>query len=288
VTLNQYATFLNAVAKADPYALYNGNMGVNLNIAGIQRSGASGSYAYSVLGDGTRPVTYVSWFDAARFANWLHNGQPTAPEGITTTERGAYTLNGAMSGTGFTKQTGAKFWIPSESEWYKAAYYQPAAQGGDPDGYWFYATRSNAQPNSRNGSPSDPNSANYLYDDGIANGYNGGYAVTQSPVYSTTQNYLTGVGAFQAASSYYGTFDQTGNVWEWNDAVISGSWRGVRGGGWNSTVSSIDSASRPTTIQPISELNYLGFRLAAIPEPSALGLLTLGLLLKLWQRRRTW
>ena len=44
----------------------------------IQRSGSSGSYTYSVAADwANRPVNYVSWGDAARFANWLHNGQPT-------------------------------------------------------------------------------------------------------------------------------------------------------------------------------------------------------------------
>ena len=30
--------------------------------------------------------------------------------------------------------------FPAKSEWYKAAYYQPAAQGGDTDNYWLYPT----------------------------------------------------------------------------------------------------------------------------------------------------
>ena len=75
--MNQYTAFLNGGRNPDTYGLYNTNMGTDLNIKGIVRSGVSGSYSYSVIGDGNRPVTYVSWFDAARFTNWLHNGQPT-------------------------------------------------------------------------------------------------------------------------------------------------------------------------------------------------------------------
>ena len=64
----------------------------------IQRSGSSGIYTYSVAGDwADRPVNWVDWGDAARFANWLHNGQPTGAQDLTTTEDGAYYLNGATS-----------------------------------------------------------------------------------------------------------------------------------------------------------------------------------------------
>ena len=49
VTIAQYAAFLNAVAKADPNGLYNNNMAIDLNIAGISRSGVSGSYVLSLI-----------------------------------------------------------------------------------------------------------------------------------------------------------------------------------------------------------------------------------------------
>lgn len=159
VMLNQYSTFLNAVGATDTYGLYNTQMGSNPNIMGISRSGASGSYTYSVIGSGNRPVTYVSWYDSARFVNWLGNGQPTGAQVAGTTETGAYTLTG---NTGLiARNAGWTYGLPSENEWYKAAYHQPSAQGGDVDNYWLYPTASNAMPNSRNGSGSDANSANF-------------------------------------------------------------------------------------------------------------------------------
>src|SRR6476659_8329444 len=97
VTVGQYSAFLNAVGATDTYALYNASMATSPNIAGIARSGASGSYTYGVIGSANHPVTYVSWASAARFANWLNNGQPTGAQNASTTEDGAYTLNGATS-----------------------------------------------------------------------------------------------------------------------------------------------------------------------------------------------
>src|SRR5205085_10833590 len=116
VTLNQYAAFLNNVAKTDTYGLYNSQMSAPPPTRGIARSGVSGSYTYSVIGTGNRPVVYVSWFDAARFVNWLHNGQPTGLQNAATTETGAYALNGATSGVGFTRSASAQYWLPSAQE----------------------------------------------------------------------------------------------------------------------------------------------------------------------------
>jgi formylglycine-generating enzyme required for sulfatase activity len=283
VTLNQYSAFLNAVAATDTYALYNPNLGTDLNSAGIARSGASGSYSYSVIGSGDRPVTYVSWFDAARFANWLHNGQPTGQQDATTTENGAYALLGATSGVGFSRNSEAMFWIPGESEWYKAAHHQPAAQGGDADDYWLYPTANNTIPNSRNGSNDDPNSANFYLDDGLANGFNGGFATSDSTVFSASQDYLTDAGAYALAASYYGTFDQGGNVWEWNEEV-SGSGRILRGGSWNNNEVFLRSSSGNTLV-PTLEFDDVGFRIASnVPEPAVGVLMALGIGFFAWRR----
>ena len=280
VTLNQYTAFLNAVGATDTYGLYNTSMGTDLNSAGIARSGASGGYTYAVMGSGNRPVTYVSWYDSARFANWLGNGQPTGAQAAGTTETGAYTLTG---NTGFiTRNAGWTYSLPSENEWYKAAYHQPVSLGGDTDNYWLYPTRSNVAPNSRNGSDSDPNSANFFQDYRIANGFNGGYAVSQSTSYSSSQQYLTAVGAFSLADSFYGTFDQGGNVWEWNDALIGGTARGLLGGSWKN-----QQNFYPVSISsgPAFEFDVFGFRIAIVPEPSVAGLMMLGMALVAWKRK---
>jgi sulfatase modifying factor 1 len=141
VTVGQYTAFLNAVAATDTYDLYNPKMASDLNISGIACNGASGSYSYSVIGSPNHPVTYVSWGDAARFANWMHNGQPSGIERPGTTETGAYTLNGAIftrTLMDITRNAGATWFIRTENEWYKAAYYQPTTAGGDADGYWLF------------------------------------------------------------------------------------------------------------------------------------------------------
>lgn len=282
VSLNQYTEFLNAVAKTDTYGLYNTSMGTDLNIAGISRSGASGSYTYSVIGSGNRPVTYVSWYDSARFVNWLHNGQPTGLQTASTTERGAYTMT---SNTGFpARNSGWKYGLPSENEWYKAAFHQPAAQGGDADDYWLYPTANNSIPNSRNGSLSDPNSANIYRNDGIANGFNDGFATGGS------SGYLTDVGAFSIADSFYGTFDQGGNVQEWNGTIIGSfvQYRGVRGGAFSSLFGQPLPgllATERQQVDPIKEFGNLGFRVVIVPEPSTAGLLGLGALLMFSKRK---
>lgn len=283
VTASQYTSFLNAVAKVDTYSLYNPSMGSDLNVSGITRSGVSGSFVYSAVNGGNQPVAYVSWFDAARFVNWMANGQPTGAQGAGTTETGTYTLNGATTGTGFARNANSVYALPSENEWYKAAYFQPAAQGGDADNYWAYPTSANTVPNSRNGSASDANSANFFRDDGIANGFNGGYAVNNS-LTSPSGLALTQVGAFNLADSYYGTFDQGGNVWEWDEAVI-GSARGIRGGSWSGGDPSMLATTRQS-FSPGNESQIVGFRVVIVPEPGVFSLLTLGLGLFVWHRKR--
>jgi formylglycine-generating enzyme required for sulfatase activity len=253
-TISQYAEFLNHAAKSDPYALYSTNMSSTGRFsisAGIDRSGSSGNYFYSeVAGSGNKPVTFVNWFDAARFCNWLHNGQ-----GSGSTETGAYTLDGAMSGI-YTRNAGASVWIPSENEWYKAAYYD-ATKGGT-GGYWLYPTRSDAMAGNTIGVA---HSANYYDGDYVGSG------TSSLP----SGNGLTDGGAYGANSaSFYGTNDQGGNVWEWNDAVVSGTERGVRGGNLGFYDDYLISTFRATA-EPSASGNFdVGFRLASVPEPSCL------------------
>jgi formylglycine-generating enzyme required for sulfatase activity len=278
VTNAQYVEFLNAVAAADPYGLYSTSMGSS-TWGGIVRSGAAGSYTYSVKAPalsgsytyGDKPVVFVSSGDAMRFANWLHNGQPSGLENASTTEDGAYTLNGAVTDAALaavTRNVGARWWLPDEDEWYKAAYHKNDGATGN---YWDYPTGTNSVTNNNPPSSDTGNSANF---------YNNGY---------TTGNFsypLTDAGAYTLSDRPYGTFDQGGNVWEWNETLFNGSFRGVRGGGWDGNFVNLHASDWYGVVSPSGGGRDIGFRVASIPEPATMYLGTMAVIAMWWQRRR--
>jgi sulfatase modifying factor 1 len=265
ITNTEYADFLNAVAADDPNGLYNAGMNVTAE-GGIQQYGEPGNYGYALRpGRQRKPVSNVSFWDAVRFANWLHNGQPVGPQGPGTTEVGAYTLTAeGVADNTVTRNPGATVFIPSEDEWYKAAYYKG---GGQDAGYWLYPTRSDEPPVAEP-PPGGPNSANF------------DLAVRRH----------TDVDAYAAAFSSYGTFDQGGNLWEWNETIsdqpIPGL-RGIRGG----SVLEHESTKLSSTYRSMQvahgETSILGFRVARIPEPATFtGLLAGILAIGVWRRRK--
>jgi sulfatase modifying factor 1 len=270
VTAGQYTEFLNAVAKADPNGLYNtamGDPGGSLG-ANIQRSGSSPNFSYSVAADwANRPVNYVSFWDAARFANWLHNGQPTGAQDPGTTEAGAYHNVGNQ--TLFGRNAGAKFFIPTEDEWYKAAYHNQSA--GLAASYFDYPTGTNAVPGNNVNETTNPgNNANY---------YNNGYLIG-SPYYRTV------AGEFELSDSTYGTFDQGGNVHEWNETAVTGSSLGLRGGTYGHDSDFLHASLRDDG-GPTFEIFFVGFRVASlIPEPGSLTLCAVGVMMLVLRRRR--
>jgi len=165
VTIGQYTSFLNAAdpSGTNPNGIYNASMATDLNIAGISyTSGASAGSKYAVISNGgdssNRPITYVSWFDAARFANWMTNGQ-----GAGSTETGAYTLGNATTGPAVAVNPGAAFYIPTNDEWYKAAYFSPNYGGVGVAGYTDYATQSDTPSAPGNIIGSTANQANYMH-----------------------------------------------------------------------------------------------------------------------------
>lgn len=287
VTVGQYTDFLNAVAATDTWGLYNPLMATDPDSAGIARSGASGSYTYSVMNSPNHPVTYVSWGDSARFANWLHNGQPTGVEGPGTTETGAYTLDGVVTSS-VPRNSDAKWFIPTESEWYKAAYHK---NDGVTSNYWDYPVSTDSVPYSDQPpgvTPDNTRVANFRKDDGFPNGYDDGYAVTGSPTQSPTQNYLTNVGAYTLSPGPYDTFDQGGNVDEWTETFISG-FPNLRGGSWIDNRIQLLASNRVNFVVPTGESSRIGFRVATIPEPSTLVLAAVAMVGALaWRWRRRW
>jgi formylglycine-generating enzyme required for sulfatase activity len=226
--------------------------------ANIQRTGTAPNYSYSVAPDwANRPVNYVSFWDAARFANWLHNGQPTGPQGPGTTETGGYH---DLETAAFGRTIGGGWVIPSVDEWYKAAFHKNDGVTGN---YWDYATQSDTVPS--NTLPDTGNNASYQGPPGT---------FTIGAPYWRTE-----VGTFATSESAYGTYDQSGNVYEWNDTAIRPNTRGLRGGSFEDPNTSSLGWTFDGANSPYDQSSSIGFRVAfVIPEPATYGLVAIAML----------
>ena len=259
VTNAQYAAFLNAKAATDTHGLYNTGMaGAH---GGIIRAGAAGSYNYStVSGRENWPVNFVSFWDAARFTNWLENGQGTGD-----TESGTYTLtvSGITSNT-VTRNPGSTWVIPSQDEWFKAAYFAGYASGSPSMNgrYWDYPV---------------------------------GFAVGTSANYDNLVGTLTAVGSYARytnpfsnlsfdVKSTYGSYDMAGNVQEWNETEFAFA-RGMRGGSFSDSHWILRNDASSPFSSAGSEIAQTGFRVAQIPGPGPIAVMVLGRLLTRVRRR---
>ena len=257
VTAGQYTIFLNAVAATDTYDLYNSDMENHFWGCKIMRHGLPGEHYYTINPDwANRPVNFVSWADAARFCNWLHNNQPIGAQGPDTTENGAYDLNGAVlpEDLGDIERKSDWRWaIPTEDEWYKAAYHK---NDGTTNHYWNYPTASDNCPTLE--APPGTDLIN-----GSANHYTaeGTYPLGHPYYRNEAGAYTT-----KPSQSSYGTFDQAGNVWEWNENVQNDGERGLRGGSFHSFLAEckdLHAAYRPYSYDPTIEVDGWGFRVVA-------------------------
>lgn len=259
ITIEQYCVFLNHVAKSDPYGLYKEKMTNDSSIVAIERFGTDGGYSYHVIGeapaahtaaavmlDPRRPIGCVSWTSAARFCNWLHNGQ-----GNASTETGAYALNG-MHDQRVPREKNARFFLPNEDEWYKAAYYDPAFAAGG--GYWAFATRSNENPYRWKALGQAQMDRKSLELPNIANWGWGG----------DSWDNLAPVDLFPNATSAYGCHCMSGNVAEWVEPKgnFSHSHGIIRGGFWWEGAPPPNSGFRVRGV--VEKANrHFGFRVAA-------------------------
>ena len=236
VTNAQYAEFLNAKAASDPLELYNTNMA---DYGGITRSGSDGSYTYSAIpGRENKPIMFVSYFDALRFVNWLHNGQ-----GNGDTETGAYTLLGGTPTPGNTfveRNPGATIFIPTEDEWYKAAYYDTSSGT-----YFLYPTGTDTQVVC-SAPTAAPNTAN---------------CGSVAPDFSD-------VGSYPGSPSPNGTFDQGGNVEEWSDAFVFLDHRPLRAG---AAYTPADRLRKLIRNYDDPSYEAYGFRVASIADGAVCG-----------------
>jgi len=200
---------------------------------------------------GSQPAANISWYEAAAFVNWLNTSSGyQAAYNLTFTTSWSMTLWSSgdawqAGGQNLYRNKNAFYFLPSENEWYKAAYYNPGGSN-----YFLYPTASSSVPTA------------------VASGTNAGTAVYNQPF----QQGPAGVDVAGALSSY-GTMGQGGNVWEWNESAFDGSNslssenRAIRGGGWNSTESALRSSDRFGSVPSVEDSN-IGFRVASVPEPS--------------------
>jgi formylglycine-generating enzyme required for sulfatase activity len=267
VTAAQYTEFLNAKAASDPYGLYSTEMADERHDGGaiILRSGTAGSYSYStVSGREDQPVRFVSFYDGLRMANWLHNGQ-----GSGDTEIGAYTIGtGGWDTVYLERNAGARWALPSEDEWHKAAHYD-----ADSETYREY-------PNGKDTieDPTDQTTPRELNFGGIPYWYGG--------VKFTSIGETTGYSA-------YGVFDMGGNAAEWTDSLVPPGQGGSRimCGGTFDDASSYLARAGSVSRDPVIEATGYGLRLVClVPEPATVVLLLLGFvtcLLRVNKNRRT-
>ncbi len=218
---------------------------------------------------GSQPAANISWYEAAAFVNWLNTSTgKTAAYNLTFSGSWSMTLWSSeqawtAGGTNLYRNKDAFYFLPSENEWYKAAYYNPGGSN-----YFLYPTASSSVPTA------------------VASGTDAGSAVYNGA--AAVPAIVDSAGGL----SPYGTMGQGGNVWEWNESAFDGSnslsseVRAIRGGGWFNTENSLRSSFRSGN-GPTSGDNFIGFRVASVPEPSTYALVLLGAgAVYLWKRRK--
>jgi formylglycine-generating enzyme required for sulfatase activity len=209
-----------------------------------------------------RPATSVTWYEAARFVNWLNTSTGNVP---------AYKFVGnnfqlwQPTDPGFDphnlyRNTLARYFLPSIHEWHKAAYYDPIAGL-----YYDYPTGSDSVPDGID-FVGDPVFDAVFFD----GGNNGG------------PNTLANVGL----ASPYGTFAQGGNTREWVETAFDRinnnptKQRSTPGGGWADHPNLLAAWNTGIGVSPQDDNSVVGFRISSvIPEPSSVILLLFGWLL---------
>ena len=277
VTNAQYVQFLNAVdpAGSNTLRVYNTKMSdASANPAGLAYTGgidrnlAAGSGAkYSTkAGQENAPAIWINWTSGARFVNWLANGQ-----GSGSTESGVYDM-AVFTGNSFAtppaRANGATVFLPSEDEYYKAAYYDPTKSGTG--GYWQYGTQSDTAPSSV-APAGTSNSANIgAGTDGQSAGTLASTMATTGATINTSVNYLTSVGAYTAAKSYYGLYDLDGLVYNWTEGTRTSFGNQLpiyRGGSWRYNEGASGAAYRNVySGAGATSYAWYGFRVAGLPS----------------------
>ena len=227
--------------KIGKYEVTNTQWDAFISAAGAPTGNPSNGYDENAYWSGTNvPTNEVSWYEAAQLCNYLTSGDKS---------KGAYLFSGNNTNpgdfVGIDRESaisayGTVYVIPTEDEWYKAAYYKP-----DGSGYSLFANGTDI-----------------------------------APVRDTESNYGLGIGqpwdVGTGAVEQNGTFDMMANVGEWTEVLI-GPYRNFRGGSYGELYADhLESSYRLDDVNPYAEDLNLGFRIVSVPEPTTLFLLGLG------------
>jgi hypothetical protein len=185
--------------------------------------------------------------------NWLHNGQPTGAQDSTTTEEGSYAIRGIGQTNDtqledVTREPDATWVIPTDNEWYKAAYHKNDGVTGN---YWSLPTGAD---NGISNEIVDPDPGNHATCSG---GTFGDWAL--GPPY-----YRTEVGAHENSASPYGTFDQGGNVMEFTETAPESDIRRMRGGSWQMACLNVRKSEIDDVMHSSDQFRDLGFRVGNV------------------------
>jgi len=148
-------------------------------------------------------ATTMSYYTAARFCNWLHNGQVSEAWAF---ESGAYDVAsfGTFDADGIAtdrliRQEGARFWIPNRDEWIKGVFWDPTKDGEG--GYWTFPDGSDtALVPGFPGYPGAQTSA--------------GPGDWNNPLYTIPID----AGSYPGTASFWGVLDASGGSSEWIEA----------------------------------------------------------------------
>jgi formylglycine-generating enzyme required for sulfatase activity len=217
---------------------------------------------------GNQPAATITWYEAAAFVNFLNtNSGKTAAYNLTFSGSWSMALWSSeqawtAGGTNLYRNKDAYYFLPSENEWYKAAYYNAAGTN-----YFVYPTGSDTAPTA------------------VASGTNAG-----SAVYDNVASVPATVDSAGGLSPY-GTMGQGGNVFEWTESAFAGTNnsttedRAIRGGNYATAMNVLSSSDR-YNLGPAAQFPGVGFHVASVPEPSTYALLLMTAAGALWMTRR--
>jgi len=250
--MGTYEISRDMITKANTVSAIQGQA-LNLSLLDMSAFGGNGV---------DRPATGISWNEAARFVNWLNTSQGYQAAYKFALQPGdvGYSSNANIllwepadagyNASNLYRNADAFYFLPSEDEWYKAAYYS-----GSGSVYFDYATQQNV------GDAPTAVASGTGADEAVYDGQSGPADIT-----------LAG------GESHYGTVGQNGNVWEWQESAFTApndsatENRGIRGGAWDGPEISLRSSDRIGN-SPTFQFDDSGFRVASVPEPTGGALL---------------